>query len=368
MDILPRVKNGQFAYTARYMLHGPTVDTLIKAVLDHLPYITSGDYEAVRRVAFNLTASKLLGGASVALFTNTAKYSDMSVIGALEAVGIVNTTPPSPGKVSTMTLLNPSAISDEYTVTMPPSKRGHQIVKTGDKRWVQIPPPYLQAINEYTASHVYAYQPGWSKARVTLTKDSVTYDRIYINNYFTYGRFIAPFQSLSRLDRATMTIDGAPTLECDFKAMHPTLLYNELGLEAPANMYELPGIPTTWTPYVKLGLLISINAKDFQAALAALQSRVPATVSANLILRQLAVRHTQIAKAFWSNAGMRLMNVESNISRVVLEKCMAARVPVLCMHDGFICKLGSGEAVKRVMRHAFAEVTGWEGAVGVGVK
>lgn len=78
--------------------------------------------------------------------------------------------------------------------------------------------------------------------------------------------------------------------------------------------------------------------------------------------------HPKISKFFWSNAGIWLMNVESEIAEYVLIACCNSGIDVLCIHDGFICKISDSNEVLRLMRRGFRAVTGYAGEVRVGVK
>ena len=65
-----------------------------------------------------------------------------------------------------------------------------------------------------------------------------------------------------------------PTLEVDFKAFHPNLLSNELGVKLPNDPYDLEELvlPETITTYpkqreyVKLLVLMAINADNDKKA------------------------------------------------------------------------------------------------------
>lgn len=369
MDILPRVKDGSFAYTAAYLLSGRTVDNLMRPLIDASRFNTTADLQALRRVAFNLAASKRLGWPDIVLFSNAVPKADEYVLLALERAGVIAIQLAAPGRSRIMAVVNRDMITDDYSATPTLRTRGISYLKTRtEKRPTNHGQGFLDSLNEFTDSLSCRYTPSWATKPVALAPESLRYDRIFINDFETYGRFTAPFQSLSKADRATIWINGQPTCECDFTAMHPMLLYAAAKADPPADLYRLPGIPASWRPYVKLALLISINARDPEAAATALASRVPPDVIVSRIMAALRKYHAPIAKYFWSNSGIKLMYLESEIAEGVMRRCMAGHVPVLGMHDGFICRRADAEKVKEMMAMAFREVTGYTREVKVGVK
>jgi hypothetical protein len=83
------------------------------------------------------------------------------------------------------------------------------------------------------------------------------------------GRFYRGWwQQIDKEDRCKIYINDQPTLEVDFKAFHPNLLSNELGVKLSGDPYDLgklvlPDVITTkeeQREYVKLLVLMGINA------------------------------------------------------------------------------------------------------------
>ena len=65
--------------------------------------------------------------------------------------------------------------------------------------------------------------------------------RIYTGDYQHGGRYYSLFQQQPSQVRLNLFIDGEPTAEVDYKGLHPSLLYQRMGLEAPVDPYDVPG-------------------------------------------------------------------------------------------------------------------------------
>ena len=82
------------------------------------------------------------------------------------------------------------------------------------------------------------------------------------------------WQQIDKEDRCKIYINDKPTLEVDFKAFHPNLLSNELGVKLSGDPYDLgelilPKVIKTkeeQRDYVKLLVLMGINADSDKKA------------------------------------------------------------------------------------------------------
>lgn len=83
-----------------------------------------------------------------------------------------------------------------------------------------------------------------------------------------------PIRKTKTIYSKAFYINGQPTLEVDFKAFHPNLLSNELGIKLSGDPYDLgelilPKVITTkeeQRAYVKLLVLMGINADSDKKA------------------------------------------------------------------------------------------------------
>lgn len=154
------------------------------------------------------------------------------------------------------------------------------------------------------------------------------------------GRFYGSYwQNLE--DRTGFTINGEPTVETDYTGIHIAMLYQEAGKSMPADPYDIDGWPRKQT---KIALLVAINAPSHRKAVQALADwlRVEGNISdpfkaAQALLRAVKAKHPDIAHAFGSDAGIRLMRRDSELAdRIMHELVRITGIVPLCIHDGFI--------------------------------
>jgi len=158
--------------------------------------------------------------------------------------------------------------------------------------------------------------------------------------------------------RDQITINGQQTSEVDYTGIHIRLLYEEAGKQMPADPYDIDG----WSrKYVKLALLIAINARGHRSAVRALADALRDDTSisdpfatANRLIKDAKGRHANIAAAFGSDAGVRLMRRDSELAeRIMLEMVQATGIVPLAVHDSFIVPITHEERLKEAMENAF---------------
>jgi hypothetical protein len=139
--------------------------------------------------------------------------------------------------------------------------------------------------------------------------------------------------------RDRIIINGEPTAEVDYRAMHIRLLYQEAGKPMPDDPYDFAP-----RAQAKLALLIAINARSHSSAVRALADALRQEggvgdpyATAQKLLRTAKARHPDIAWALASDAGVRLMRKDSELAeRVMLETVRAIGIAPLAVHDSFI--------------------------------
>jgi hypothetical protein len=139
--------------------------------------------------------------------------------------------------------------------------------------------------------------------------------------------------------RDRITINGEPTAEVDYRAMHIRLLYQEAGKPMPDDPYDFAS-----RAQAKLALLIAINARSHSSAVRALADALRQEggvgdpyATAQKLLRAAKARHPDIAWALASDAGVRLMRKDSELAEhIMLETVRAIGIAPLAVHDSFI--------------------------------
>lgn len=203
---------------------------------------------------------------------------------------------------------------------------------------------------------------------------------------FTMGGI--SYQNMPRDERHDITINGEPTVELDFKAIHPHILYNQRGLPVPADCYAIARWPRD---LVKLALLVLINAENLKDVIGVLSNSDGETIVrdedggiiditterklmkqitggdqkkaiafAHALVQDVKEYHAPIADAFHSNAGVKLMNKDSEIAMNVMRIMGAIGEPVLSVHDSFLVRKSMQDKLHEIMEQA-AEMAGVHG-------
>jgi hypothetical protein len=188
------------------------------------------------------------------------------------------------------------------------------------------------------------------------------------------GRFYRGWwQQIDKEERAKIYINDQPTLEVDFKAFHPNLLSNELGVRLANDPYDLerlvlPDLVTTkeqQRKYVKLLVLMGINADSDKKAFQAFRNNDRKDkVGQSLTDKQLGelleafiVKSPQFDGVLNTGQALRLMNIDSQIANMVLVHFTQKDIPVLCIHDSFIIQYDKEPELRRILDRATYQVT-----------
>jgi hypothetical protein len=159
-----------------------------------------------------------------------------------------------------------------------------------------------------------------------LRLDRMDGRRVFTSDIKHHGRFYCPAQNIPGSARLLSTLNGEQVVELDFCSMHVSLAYAMCGGKMDGDPYEIPGFTRKQG---KLGLLTAFNATNSRAAIAALtdaRTGRPALTSRNeaaRLLEALTARHAPFASMICSDAGMRLMNIDSRIMLAAVDRLIA---------------------------------------------
>ncbi|WP_199261898.1 hypothetical protein [Paracoccus binzhouensis] len=192
--------------------------------------------------------------------------------------------------------------------------------------------------------------------------------RIYNQDMSRGGRFYGmgtSWQNIKSEARKALTIDGEPVVELDFKTLHPAILYAEAGVPMPADCYDIDGWPRN---LVKVAMLTLINAtteskarfsiahSDRMAQVAKPGSQEAIQAAARLI-DAIKRKHAPIARSFHSDAGARLMRIDSDIAEGVMGLLIARKgIVTLPVHDSFLVPASKREELEAAMDQAAYDV------------
>jgi hypothetical protein len=196
--------------------------------------------------------------------------------------------------------------------------------------------------------------------------------RVFREDFKHYGRYSAATETLIRKRyRPHFKINGEPTIEVDFEAMHIRMLYNMEGIDyqddpyrIAAESFENPEFRSRKL-FKKIGLM-SINAKDRTATIKAVwkdlldkgeEGNITYAIIGSMLDHWL-VTHEPIAKYLCTKIGLELMYKDSCIAEKVIKHFTEKGVMVMCVHDSFIIAEKYEGELKSVMESAYQEVMG----------
>ncbi|MEH3143993.1 MAG: hypothetical protein PGN34_01225 [Methylobacterium frigidaeris] len=174
------------------------------------------------------------------------------------------------------------------------------------------------------------------------------------------GRLYGWWQNLPKSRRREIMINNELIIEPDFSALHPTLLY------------AMEGIALAHDPYVadlrrwsrsdgKLALNVAINAPTRRDAVESLLAKREEEADdgspkwkhgrrqTGALIDALIERNRPIARHIGSDAGIRLMGIDSRMCLQVMKRCRKVGVDVLPVHDSFMVGRSNEGVVKAHM-------------------
>ncbi len=195
------------------------------------------------------------------------------------------------------------------------------------------------------------------------------------------GRFYgAWWQGISSDLRSLIKINGNNTIEIDFSMLHPTLLYiQETGKLPTKDPYVIPEIENlnetemrTYRDSLKTLLNAIINStsnrisneppkgddghylKDTEGNYIK-KYTLPRGMSFVEAKKALTEHNQEIEEHFFSDAGVRLQNIDSKIALKVMQKCILQGFIALPVHDSFIVETQRKEELQNFMVEAVKE-------------
>ena len=203
------------------------------------------------------------------------------------------------------------------------------------------------------------------------------------------GRFYGGFwTSIPKEARQSIVVDGKRMVELDYSGLHPTILYNEKGLIAPADPYtaildklglkdkpiQIPQDPKrkfSMRDSMKVAFNTMINAPEHIKG-----------VPNGMYLGLLGKTFTQveaavmevfqpIAEHFYNDTGSRLQKIDSDIAQEVLlhfAQHPDGPVPCLPVHDSFLIHHGYEDELWEKMQELYTNMFGANYSIGIKAK
>jgi len=187
------------------------------------------------------------------------------------------------------------------------------------------------------------------------------------------GRFYGGFwQQVGSEYRKEIYINDSPTVEVDYKGLHAAILSAEKGFVYDGDRYDLGTIvcprldKQQHRKVVKLLVLAAINAKDRSSAYGAFRQAQPTgsvektltNEELGLLLDTFLQQHPYLEDGICSDQGIRLMNVDSNITNYIIKEFVRLQKPILSVHDSYIVDTRDVEFLRDYMKEASLHVVG----------
>jgi hypothetical protein len=181
--------------------------------------------------------------------------------------------------------------------------------------------------------------------------------RIFSRQSFgRHGRAYGWWQNIPRKGRGDLLIDGETTAEADYAALHPAILYCQRGLRFDGDAYDVDGFPRD---HVKQGFNIAVNSENLRSAIYALADGAGiGAADANKVLAAIERRHKAISDTFLSDAGVRLMRVDSEMILSALRASNDNGFGALPIHDALVAPARSIGLAAEKMVEAFERIVG----------
>jgi hypothetical protein len=201
--------------------------------------------------------------------------------------------------------------------------------------------------------------------RLDLSRKKV--HRVFNNDSWTQGgRFYgAWWMDCPKILRKYIVIDGCSSVELDYSGMHIHLLYAIEGINYAAageDAYTIDGYPNRGLN--KYILLIAINAESEDDCVKGVWKRLVDKKKLSEygiskpdqilnVLLAIKTKHSRIAQYITSGYGVKLQYIDSCIADKVTTYFTKLNIPILTVHDSFICTQLDEMVLLDIMKTAY---------------
>lgn len=215
-------------------------------------------------------------------------------------------------------------------------------------------------------------------ARIYISHANKFTRRVFNRGSFKHGgRYYGGWwQSCPSDYRSSIFMNDEAVSEVDYSGLHIIILYALEGIdywneynEGPYENLERPDFIEEEDDYraiVKSLMLVAINAASDTAAFGAFRqneetgSPYKKLKNSQLleILDPLRTKHKPIQHMFASDSGINLMNIDSNITSLIMQHFVDQGIPILMVHDSYLVPSQYEDDLKDVMIKSFTDVLG----------
>jgi hypothetical protein len=189
--------------------------------------------------------------------------------------------------------------------------------------------------------------------------------RVYNRKSFDLGgrAYGALHQTLPKQMRRNIRIDGLETVELDFSAYHILMLYHKEGIDYSGDPYLVCG-GESFRDTFKIVALVAINAPNERSAYGAIRQELnsrgiplPDTEKPLVYLvNSFRQTHKPIAKYLFSDVGLELQKIDSDIMNVILMRLMDHGILGLSVYDSVIVAEGHEQILREIMIKEYEKV------------
>lgn len=178
-----------------------------------------------------------------------------------------------------------------------------------------------------------------------------------------------------RIKDGRLLLNGEPTIEYDYHAMHLTMLYHKLEVDPDyidsngiCDGYGLAdyGFGREFRPLIKNICMYYINNPSKKSAIATINEKLFTdelrefqNVNVREVMNAFEAAHVKVRDLFFQERGPRLQRIDSDIVERIMLHFVDRDIPCLSIHDSFIVPRKHKNLLGRVMTSAWHEVIGF---------
>ena len=206
------------------------------------------------------------------------------------------------------------------------------------------------------------------RGRITTQRFWLTKEKRFTRRTFTRGSFKLNgrwnggwWQNVPKRLRQDIIIDGEPTIEYDYSALHPTILAYQSGNHFSSDPYTINKQILPEQRAVMKGLLLKvINAKTVDSGIRAFQTATEGYKKKQLLelLEAYLDQYPFMTNFLGSDKGIELMYIDSQIATETINYFVQQNKPILPIHDSFIVKKLDEDYLLASMPKAIERVVG----------
>lgn len=199
------------------------------------------------------------------------------------------------------------------------------------------------------------------------------YCRVFNCDFGHGGRFYSFWiQTIRSKFREKILCNGQPTVELDYIALHPNLLYSRSGIKLSTDPYKITGYKKE-RKIIKLLFNMLINANTERGAMSALVEKIDESDELKKKfghckdkewIKQAIVaikkKHAKIKQYLGTGVGTELQKEDSDIAEKILLELTRRKIYAVCIHDSFIVQEQHENILEELMRKYSKEVCGIE--------